>query len=89
MYLSRFKRTKKFTIAVSSRAISRVPVTRRKMMKMLMILSSDRSNHTIIYVHIERRRIQTGRNRRSGGKQEGERKQIQSQCNPEEGENIQ
>lgn len=36
------------TIAVSSSAMSRVPVTRRKMIKMLMILSSDRSNHTII-----------------------------------------
>lgn len=40
-------------MAVSSRAMRRVPVTRRKMMKMLMILSRDRSNHTIIYVHRE------------------------------------
>lgn len=37
------------TIAVSSRAMRMVPVTRRKMIKMLMILSRDRSNHTIIY----------------------------------------
>lgn len=39
------------TMAVSSRAMRRVPVTRRKMMKMLMILSRERSNHTIICVH--------------------------------------
>lgn len=38
------------TIAVSSRAMRRVPVTRRKMMKMLIILSRERSNHTIIYI---------------------------------------
>jgi len=46
--------------------MSRVPVTRRKMMKMLMILSRDRSNHTTIYAHgeedVEERR---GRRRRS------------------------
>ncbi|TNN67616.1 hypothetical protein EYF80_022185 [Liparis tanakae] len=33
--------------------MSRVPVTRRKMMKMLMILSRERSNHTTIYAHGE------------------------------------
>ena len=46
-------------MAVRSRAISRVPVTRRKMMKMLMILSRERSNHTIIWTEgreIERQR---------------------------------
>lgn len=36
-------------MAVRSSAISTVPVTRRKMMKMLMILSKERSNHTIIW----------------------------------------
>lgn len=52
--LERREGTKKNgTMAVSSRAMRRVPVTRRKMMKMLMILSRDRSNHTIIYVHRE------------------------------------
>lgn len=50
-----------FTIAVSSRAISKVPVTKRKMMKMLMILSSDRSNHTIICVHGEEGKTHRGR----------------------------
>jgi len=34
---------------VRSRAIRMVPVTSRKMMKMLMILSRERSNHTIIW----------------------------------------
>lgn len=37
------------TMAVSSRAMRMVPVTRRKMMKMLMILSRDRSSQTTIY----------------------------------------
>lgn len=37
-------------MAVSSRAMRSVPVTSRKMMKMLMILSRDRSNHTTICV---------------------------------------
>lgn len=41
----------KLTIAVSSRAMSRVPVTNRKMIKILMILSSERSSHTTIWVH--------------------------------------
>lgn len=36
-------------MAVSSRAMRMVPVTRRKMMKMLMILSRDRSSQTTIY----------------------------------------
>lgn len=45
-----WRRNKNGTIAVSSRAMRRVPVTRRKMMKMLMILSRERSNHTIIYI---------------------------------------
>lgn len=55
------KRNNNGTIAVSSRAMSRVPVTRRKMIKMLMILSRDRSNHTIIYVHIEEEIEERGR----------------------------
>lgn len=37
------------TMAVSSRAMRMVPVTRTKMMKMLMILSRDRSSQTTIY----------------------------------------
>lgn len=36
------------TIAVSSRAMSNVPVTSRKMIKILISLSKERSNHTII-----------------------------------------
>lgn len=40
-------------MAVSRRAMRSVPVTSRKMMKMLMILSSDRSNQTIICVETE------------------------------------
>lgn len=37
------------TIAVSKRAMRSVPVTRRKMMKILMSLSRDFSNHMIIW----------------------------------------
>ena len=44
-------------MAVRSRAISSVPVTKRKMMKMLMILSRERSNQTIIWK--EGREIET------------------------------
>lgn len=40
-------------MAVSSRAMTSVPVTSRKMMKMLMILSRDRSNHTTICIGTE------------------------------------
>lgn len=40
-----------------------VPVTRRKMIKMLMILSRDRSSHTIIYTEEE----EMGDNRERGG----------------------
>lgn len=40
-------------MAVSSRAMRSVPVTSRKMMKMLMILSKDRSNHTTICIETE------------------------------------
>lgn len=40
-------------MAVSSRAMRSVPVTSRKMMKMLMILSRDRSNHTTICIETE------------------------------------
>lgn len=40
-----------------------VPVTRRKMIKMLMILSRDRSSHTIIYTEEE----EMGDNREEGG----------------------
>lgn len=69
---------------MSSRAMSRVPVTRRKMMKMLMILSRDRSNHTTIWGHrweeIEER---------GGGRKGGDREQIQSQYSSEEVVNIQ
>lgn len=45
--------------------MSRVPVTRRKMMKMLMILSRDRSNHTIICTE-RRKKTQRGRSRGMG-----------------------
>lgn len=47
------ERSENGTMAVSSRAMRSVPVTRRKMMKMLMILSRDRSNHTIICIQRE------------------------------------
>lgn len=40
-------------MAVSSRAMRSVPDTSRKMMKMLMILSRDRSNHTTICAETE------------------------------------
>ena len=43
-------------MAVSSRAISRVPVTSRKMMKMLISLSRERSSHTIIWREKQRGR---------------------------------
>lgn len=43
-------------------------MTRRKMMKMLMILSRDLSNHTIICAE---RREKARRSRRKGGKQRG------------------
>lgn len=67
--------------------MSSVPVTRRKMMKMLMILSSDRSNHTIIYSANMERTTETGSRREEGGKMEVA-EQIQSQC-CSEGFNIQ
>ena len=60
------------TIAVSSRAMSRVPVTRRKMMKMLMILSRDRSNHTTIYTHKE----DTHRKKEKKGEGDREKRQV-------------
>lgn len=65
-------RTKNSTIAVSSSAMSRVPVTRRKMIKMLMILSNDLSNHTIICTRTEGRQrrdeTQTYRRKKRGEK---------------------
>lgn len=46
--------------------MSSVPVTRRKIMKMLMILSSDCSNHTIIYRTYTERTTETGSRRDEG-----------------------
>lgn len=46
--------------------MSSVPVTRRKIMKMLMILSSDCSNHTIIYRAYAEGTTETGSRRDEG-----------------------
>lgn len=56
------KKKRNNTIAVSSSAIRRVPVTRMKMMKILMILSRDRSRPTIICTRggVRRHRDRTG-----------------------------
>lgn len=43
------------TIAVSSKAMSSVPVTSRKIMKILISLSKERSSHTIICKEIKER----------------------------------
>ena len=50
-------------------------------MKMLMILSRDRSSHTTICVHVEREETE--------GRKGGDRVQIQSQCDSDEVGNIQ
>ena len=58
------------TIAVSRRPMSSVPVTRRKMMKMLMILSRDRSRPTIICTERGGGDTNTGRKKKGGGEEE-------------------